>query len=449
MTGSLTAMSVPSIALYSTPCNAGRRSKQLEPRALLDYATNAMLPLGDAARTVALLVIDLRRPDRLDALMGKTASEARLEHVLDRLDVLLRIGDRYSAVSRNEIWLVLPDLGNASLAVLAAIRIVQELEVPDPAGEPEFQLRPCVGIAYFPEHAGDMTQLVRLADAACQAAALTEEGYCVAELRRTTSITRTTELADLVREALRLNALEVHYQPQIDLATGRCTSAEALVRWPSNDPRALPAALIAQIAESTEINHAFTLFILNTALRHTVGFRRSGVEVRLSVNVSANLLNDDELPEILAQSLDAWSVPADQLTVEVTEGTIVSDVKRSVQVLERVRSLGVRLAMDDFGTGYSSLAQFKRLPFDEIKIDKLFVQNMLQTRGDEQIVRAMVDLAHNFGLVAVAEGVEDTPTLNKLRDLGCDLAQGYAISKALPEPIFRDWWIRRQASSGR
>lgn len=442
-------MSLPSAAVDPAPCSAGRRAKQLEPRALLDYASNAMLPRGDAARTVAVLVVDLRRPDRLDALMGKAASEIRFERVLDGLDALLRTVDRYAAVSHHEIWLVLPGLGNASLAVLAAIRIVQELEVPDAAGEPEFQLRPCVGIAYFPEHAGDMTQLVRLADAACQAAALAEEGYCVAEPRRSTSITRTAELADLVREALRLNALEVHYQPQIDLATGHCASAEALVRWPSSDPRALPAALIAQIAESTEINHAFTLFVLNTALRHTVGFRRTGIEVRLSVNVSANLLNDDELPEILAQSLDAWSVPADQLTVEVTEGTIVSDVARSIQVLDRVRRLGVRLAMDDFGTGYSSLAQFKRLPFDEIKIDKLFVQNMLQSRGDAQIVRAMVDLAHNFGLVAVAEGVEDTPTLDKLRELGCNLAQGYVISRALPEPLFRDWWLRRRAMSAR
>lgn len=439
-------MSVPFLALDPAH-RAGRRSKQLDPRALLDYATNAMLGRRDPARTLALLVLDLRRPDRLEALMAKAASEARFERVLDGLDALVRAADRYSAVSRNEIWLVLPDLGNASLAVLAAIRIVHELQVPDAAGEPEFQLRPCVGIAYFPDHANDMTQLVRMADAACQAAALTEEGYCVAQPRQSPAIARHCELADLVREALRTNALEVHYQPQIDLASGRCESAEALVRWPSTDPRAMPAALIAQTAESTEINHSFTLFTLNTALRHTVGFRRCGVEVRMSVNVSATLLNDDELPEILAQSLDAWSVPADQLTVEVTEGTIVSDVKRSVQVLERVRRLGVRLAMDDFGTGYSSLAQFKRLPFDEIKIDKLFVQNMLQTRGDAQIVRAMVDLAHNFGLVAVAEGVEDTPTLNRLRELGCDLAQGYAISKALPEPLFCDWWLRRRAKS--
>jgi predicted signal transduction protein with EAL and GGDEF domain len=437
-------MSAPILAFDPAAQVTCPRSKQLDPRALLDYAASAMTGHREPARTLALLVLDLRRPDRLDALMAKTTSEMRFERVLDGLDALVRASDRYSAVSRDEIWFVLPELGNASLAVLAAIRIVQELQAPD---EPEFQLRPCVGIAYFPEHASDVSQLVRMADAACQAAALTEEGYCVAQPRQSPSIARNSELADLVREALRTNALEVHYQPQIDLKTGRCESAEALVRWPSTDPRAMPAALIAQIAENTEINHSFTLFILNTALRHTVGFRRTGIEVRLSVNVSATLLNDDELPEILAQSLDAWSVPPDQLTVEVTEGTIVTDVKRSAQVLDRVRQLGVRLAMDDFGTGYSSLAQFKRLPFDEIKIDKLFVQNMLQSRGDAQIVRAMIDLAHNFGLVVVAEGVEDTPTMNRLRELGCDLAQGYAISKALPEPLFGDWWLRRRARS--
>ncbi|MBL8529009.1 MAG: EAL domain-containing protein [Burkholderiales bacterium] len=440
-------MSASFLALDPALRGVPQRSKQLDPRALLDYATNSMLRHREPGKTLALLVLDLRRPDRLDALMAKPASEARFEHVLNGLDALVRAADRYCAVSSGEIWLVLPELGNASLAVLAAIRIVHELQVPDAAGEPEFQLRPCVGIAHFPEHASDVTQLVRMADAACQAAALTEEGYCVAQPRQSPAIARNSELADLVREALRTNALEVHYQPQIDLATGHCASAEALVRWPSSDPRTMPAALIAQIAESTEINHSFTLFILNTALRHTVGLRRLGVQVRMSVNVSATLLNDDELPEILAQSLDAWSVPADQLTVEVTEGTIVSDVKRSVQVLDRVRQLGVRLAMDDFGTGYSSLAQFKRLPFDEIKIDRLFVQNMLQSSGDAQIVRAMVDLAHNFGLVAVAEGVEDTPTLTRLRELGCDLAQGYAISKALPEPLFRDWWLRRRSRS--
>jgi EAL domain-containing protein (putative c-di-GMP-specific phosphodiesterase class I) len=380
--------------------------------------------------------------------MGNAHSQARFDRVLDRLETLVRSADRYCAVSRDEIWIVLPDLGNSSLAVLAAIRIVQQLELPDVNAEPQFQLRPCVGIAYFPEHASEVSQLVRLADAACQAAALTEEGYCVCQPRQNPSIARNSELADLVREALKTNALEVHYQPQIDLKTGHCGSAEALVRWPSTDSRTIPAALIVQIAESTEINHSFTLFILNTALRHTVGFRRAGVELRVSVNVSATLLNDDELPEILEQSLDAWAVPPDQLTVEVTEGTIVTDIKRSAQVLDRVRRLGVRLAMDDFGTGYSSLAQFKRLPFDEIKIDKLFVQNMLQSRGDAQIVRALVDLAHNFGLVAVAEGVEDTPTLTRLRELDCDLAQGYVISKALPEPLFRDWWLRQRARTG-
>lgn len=390
---------------------------------------------------MAFLVLDLRRSDRLDALMCTPGSETLFERVLNCLDSLMRPDDRFAPVSQEEVLLVLPDLANTSLAVLAAIRIVRELDGNDVADKPDVRIRPCVGIAYFPEHAGEVTRLVRMADAARKLAALTEEGYCVFQTSDRVSLARDPELEGVVREAVKANALEVHYQPQIDLRTGRCRSAEALVRWPTSDDRTVPAAVIAEVAESTEINHAFTLFILNTVLRHTVGFRRAGVEARMSVNISATLLSDDELPAILAQSLETWSVPPDQLTVEVTEGTFVADVKRSAQVLDCVKRLGVRLAMDDFGTGYSSLAQFKRLPFDEIKIDKLFVKNMLHSKGDAQIVRAMVDLSHNFGLATVAEGVEDLATLNLLRELGCDLAQGYAISKALPEPDFREWWL--------
>jgi diguanylate cyclase len=423
------------------------RTRELGPRALLDYATAAVTAGRHPPRTLAFLVVDLRRADRLDALMGAPASEKLFEDVLDCVDSLTRTDDRFSAVSKEEVWLVLPDLPNASLAVLAAIRIVGELEGPDLPHRPDLRTRPCVGIAYFPEHAADIAQLVRRADAACKLAALTEEGYCVFQPSDRFPVARDPELEGIVREALNANALEVHYQPQIDLRTRRCRSAEALVRWPSTDGRMVPAAVIAEVAESTEINHAFTLFILNTVLRHKVGFRSAGVDARMSVNISANLLNDAELPDILSQTLDAWAVPADQLTVEVTEGTFVADVKRSAQVLDRVRQLGVRLAMDDFGTGYSSLAQFKRLPFDEIKIDKLFVQNMLQSKGDAQIVRAMVDLAHNFGLVTVAEGVEDRATLGKLRELNCDLAQGYTISKALPEAAFRHWWLELESKS--
>jgi EAL domain-containing protein (putative c-di-GMP-specific phosphodiesterase class I)/GGDEF domain-containing protein len=412
---------------------------------LLDYANGAIAASRNPALTLAFLVVDLRRADRLDALMDTPASEALYQDVLDCVSSLIRADDRFSAVSKDEIWLVLPGLPNASLAVLAAIRLVHDIEGADVPQRRESRTRPCVGIAYFPEHAPDIVQLVRRADAARKLAALTEEGYCVFQPSDRFEVAHDPELIDLVRAALNANALEVHYQPQIDLRTRRCRSAEALVRWPSTGGRMVPAAVIAEVAERTEINHAFTLFILNTVLRHKVGFRRAGVDARMSVNISANLLNDTELPDLLAQSLDAWAVPADQLTVEVTEGTFVAEVKRSAQVLERVRELGVRLAMDDFGTGYSSLAQFKRLPFDEIKIDKLFVQNMLQSRGDAQIVRAMVDLAHNFGLVAVAEGVEERATLGKLRELDCDLVQGYIISKALPEAGFRQWWLEAES----
>lgn len=439
-------MSATLLVRESSTAATAPRARQLDSRGFLDYVGGALAHTASGG-ALALLALDLRRGDRLDALMRTPDAEKRFERVLDALDAMLRPGDRFAAVSREAIWVALPSLHDANLAVLAAIRFVQQLRLPDDDGEPDLQLRPCAGIAYFPEHGENVTQLVRVADAACQAAALTEEGYCIATRRETAALPEDPQLADRVRDALRANALEVHYQPQIDVASGRCTAAEALVRWPSSDPHTVPPFLIAQVAERSEINQAFTLFILNTALRHRMSLRRGGIELRMSVNFSATLLEDEELPDLIAQSLDAWSVPADQLTVELTESSVVRDVTRSVRVLERVRQLGVRLAMDDFGTGYASLAQFKRLPFDEIKIDKLFVQNMLQTRGDDQIVRAMLDLAHNFGQRVVAEGVEDRSTFDRLRELGCDLAQGYWISKAMPEARFREWWHARSATA--
>jgi EAL domain-containing protein (putative c-di-GMP-specific phosphodiesterase class I) len=233
--------------------------------------------------------------------------------------------------------------------------------------------------------------------------------------------------------------LELYYQPQIDLRSGRCESVEALIRWNRLEGESVPAARIADVAERGEALHALTMFVLNTALRHSVGFGRDGPDVRVSVNLSAKLVSDDELPALVAQLLDAWSVPPGRISLEVTESSIVQDVERSAGILKSLKSLGVRLAMDDFGTGYSSLAQLRLFPFDEMKIDQTFVKNMLRSPGDEQIVRAMIDLGHNFGMEVVAEGVEDPLTLRRVKELDCDIAQGYVIARPMPLEELREW----------
>jgi EAL domain-containing protein (putative c-di-GMP-specific phosphodiesterase class I)/GGDEF domain-containing protein len=412
--------------------------KVVAPKDLVAFLQSRLAPGREAGSITALLMLELRRSDRLGALVGDPASQELFTKLLAGVAGLLRPDDRLAAVTYDEIWLVLPDLTHHQLAVLAAHRILDAQELRRAAAACGFAIRPCVGIACFPEHATDLRGLIEAADIARRAAAASEDHYAVSRFSQASPLLSPEFERELI-DAIKANALELHYQPQIDLRSGRCDSAEALIRWSRVGGEQVPAARIADVAERGEALHSLTIFVLNTALRHAVGFRRHGPDVRVSVNLSAKLVGDDELPALVAELLDAWSVPSGQISLEVTESSIVQDIERSAGILKNLKNLGVRLAMDDFGTGYSSLANLRLFPFDEIKIDQMFVKNILRSQADEQIVRAMIDLGHNFGMEVVAEGVEDLPTLRRLQELKCDIVQGYVVAKAMPLETFREW----------
>jgi EAL domain-containing protein (putative c-di-GMP-specific phosphodiesterase class I) len=185
-----------------------------------------------------------------------------------------------------------------------------------------------------------------------------------------------------------------------------------------------------------------TEWILNTALRHQSEWKRQGISLEVAVNLSTITLGDAELPGVISQALGTWQADPSHLTLEITENATINDMDYSLAIMNQLKKMGVRLSVDDFGTGYSSLSYVKRFPLDELKIDKLFVQHMRDNRGDQQIVRSVIDLAHIFDLKVVAEGVEDEATLQELRQMGCDIAQGYVISRAMPSGALIDWWIK-------
>jgi EAL domain-containing protein (putative c-di-GMP-specific phosphodiesterase class I) len=212
-----------------------------------------------------------------------------------------------------------------------------------------------------------------------------------------------------------------------------------LLRWKASGVSDVSPGAAISIAEHAGFIAPLTFAVINTVLRHAADFRRKGVHVNLSVNISTQMLADVEMPDIVQQAIDTWDVPADRLTFEITESAMIGDVERSLLVLSRLRDMGIRLSIDDFGTGYSSLAYMKRFPVHELKIDKMFVANMLTSRGDQQIVQSVIDLSHNFSLQAVAEGVENGQTLDELKAMGCDIAQGYLFSRALPYDEFVLW----------
>ena len=430
-------MSSPPPAAAESPAPGTREEllKLLDRESAIARATQGRL---------AVLVIELRRVDRLQALLRGPSPAATMELVLDRLRKALRPEDRLAALGDEQVCIVLPRMTHPSQAVLAAVKLLRALDRPIADNEGSAVLRPCVGIATTPEHGYDPAQLLMAADVSRQIAATREEGYHVYQGEDTveSQIYRGLDL-DLER-AIRANELELAYQPEIQLASGRAVGVEALLRWRHLKAGDVAPATIIGIAERTGLIGALTFWIFNAALRQLAQWRAADITPRIAINLSASTLGDRELPAIVDQSLKTWGVNPDQVVLEVPEEAMLAivEAERQQAILTRLEAVGVQLSIDDFGSGYTSLAQLRRLPFDEIKIDRPFVLALLEERADAALVRSAIDIAHNFDLRVVAEGVESAEVLDELKRLGCDLVQGHLLSAPLPPAAFREWWSK-------
>lgn len=408
---------------------------------LVEFLRHQINIAGD--KSIAVLIIELRRTNRLDTITGKISSQSIMQYVDQCLDSLLRDADRFAHFDGEQILLILPNLANKDHSVLAAIKIISALKRSFVVGTHSITLRPYIGISNFPETGQDSNQLLMYADIALRIAATDQHGFYVYQAKDIIEPKAYNGLDIELDKAINANELRVLYQPKISIKSGRCTSAEALVRWTAPWGQEVHPSLLIGTAEDSGLINPLTLWILNTSLRHAAAFSKAGVNIGVSVNLPPKMLEDEELPQIVQQALDIWSVPASTLTLEITESSMINNIETSIAMLSKLRGLGVRLSIDDFGTGYSSLAYLKRLPVQELKIDILFVRNIHNSTGDKQLVRTIIDLAHNFDLITVAEGVEDQQTFDLLRDLGCDIAQGFLFSQALPELDFINWYRQR------
>jgi sensor c-di-GMP phosphodiesterase-like protein len=245
--------------------------------------------------------------------------------------------------------------------------------------------------------------------------------------------------------ALAWNELEVHFQPQVRIADRCCDAAEALIRWRRRDGQRVNPARIIALCEERETIDRLARFTINTSLRHIGEWQARGLSVSVGVNLSASTLSDPALPMIVEQALDTWSVPARQLTLELTESALLRDEQAAADTMRALRAIGCRLSIDDFGTGYSPYTYLREFEFDELKIDQAFVRRICTDAPDRKIVASLVDLAHAFGLRTVAEGVEDEATFSMLGKAGCDLAQGWLFSAARPPDDFAAWCLDHNA----
>ena len=405
------------------------------------------MAVANAMRTgglLSVLIMDLDGFKEINDTMGHLMGDAVLREIGRRLQIELRESDTVARLGGDEFAAMLPGVGRTG-AELAARKLIAAVQQPLSIEGLNLDVHGSVGIAIAPEHGTEAEVLVQRADVAMYVAKDDRSGCVVyaQELDRH-SPERLALMGDF-RHAISRDELRVVYQPKINLKTREIFGVEALVRWQHPQLGLILPDRFIPMAEQTGAVRPLTLWMLERALQQCLDWRRMGYELVAAVNLSPRNLHDSELPERVRSLLDLLGAPASMLELEITESVIMSDPLRSLQVLTRLSKMGLRLAVDDFGTGYSSFTYLRKLPVHEIKIDKSFIDDMVED-GDDVIVQSTIDLAHNLGLTCVAEGVQDEATLERLALLGCDTAQGDFISPPLDGEGIATWL--RQRGSG-
>ncbi|MEE2730796.1 MAG: EAL domain-containing protein [Pseudomonadota bacterium] len=393
---------------------------------------------------LAIVLLDLNRFKDVNDTLGHRIGDFILQQVARRLSALEQLGNlEVYRLGGDEFALIQSEVSHLDAVIERVEEVIKVLSKPLEVEGMSLEMGASVGVALFPENGDNSHALLRCADVAMYQAKTHGERYQIYDTHMDANSTRRlTILADL-GVAIRENQLQLHYQPRIDIATGACNGCEALLRWQHPEQGMVPPGDFIPLAEMTEIIHPLSLWVLRAALQQIRCWLDQGVEMAVAVNLSARNLIDTRCPGQIKALLAEFNVPNNLLEIEITESALITDPERALQVVQSFHDLGLHLAIDDFGTGYSSMSYLKRLPIQTLKVDRSFVKDMLTDEADAVIVRSTIGLAHSFGLNVVAEGVEDGETLQALRHLQCEQAQGYHISRPLPATEFDRWYQAR------
>ncbi|MGI5154929.1 putative bifunctional diguanylate cyclase/phosphodiesterase [Microbispora sp. CA-102843] len=447
----------PLTAVYFTATLSLRRDHQathdgltgLPNRKMLILRTEEALAEAREHERVGLLLLDLDRFKEVNDTLGHPVGDRLLQIVAHRLTHSVRPGDVVARLGGDEFAVLLPSIRDAQAAKEVASRLRVALTEPVRLEGMTFDLDASIGIALYPDHAPDFELLMQRSDVAMY---LAKEGRTGVEFylsgKDRNSPERLSLLGDL-RRAIDADELELHYQPKVSLEDGRVESIEALLRWwhPVRGPIS-PAEFIP-LAEQSYLMRELTQHVIGHALRQAARWWHAGVDVPVSVNVSARDLLDSGLPEQLESGLEKLDLPPEAIRLEVTERILMTDQAYSADTIRTLAGLGIQLALDDFGTGYSSLVRLQRLPVSEVKIDASFVRRLGESPDDERIVRSIIDLVRSLGLRSVAEGVESPEIATLLREMGCHAGQGWWLAKPMPASEATTWLRGRLSAAFR
>jgi len=412
---------------------------ELPNRVLLqDRLTQALADAARDATPIALLLLDLDRFKEINDTLGHHVGDQLLQWIGPRVLELLRGADTMARLGGDEFAVLLPGAEEAAATALAT-EILAALAVPFMLEGQSLDVGASIGIALAPAHGDDAATLLRHADVAMYVAKRGHQGHAVYDPAQDGNNPLRLGLMGELRAAIAQGELLLYYQPKLDHTSGRVSGVEALLRWPHPVHGLIAPDQFIPLAEQTGLIAPLTWWVLETALAQCQTWARAGLLLGVAVNLSARTLHDLALPARITALLATYGVPAGLLTLEVTESALMADPTRALNVLTQLAEQGVCLAIDDFGTGYSSLAYLKRLPVHQLKIDRSFIQHLVEGGADAAIVVSTIGLGHHLGLRVVAEGVETAEAWQLLAASGCDVSQGYHLSRPVTATELERW----------
>ncbi len=437
---------------------------RLPNRALFKDRLEQMILLSERrGDRLAVLLLDLDDFKEINESIGHQAGDELLKEIGERLNKTLRASstlarmgykrDRhhpqalereegFSTVARlggDEFAVLLPHLNGAADAVSVAMRIVESLAQSVQTERYDLPVSATMGVAIYPDHGKDAESLLGRADIALYTARAEQRDFVIYDATHEQQRAEQLELKVELRHAIENDQLALYFQPKLDCSSGAISSVEALVRWNHPKHGYIDPARFIRLSEHKGLIAPLTEWVIQRAIQQHQSWADQGITLEVSINISSRVLYDLSLPNKIEQMLKVRSLSASAICIEINEEATMIDPRKVMEALVLLNRMGIRLAIDDFGTGFSSLGFLKNLPVDEIKIDRSFVTDMVQSADDASIVRATIDLAHNLGLKVVAEGVESAEVLSTLKELGCDYAQGFYVGRPLPAGELSDW----------
>jgi len=389
---------------------------------------------------LALLLIQINRFQRINEVNGFEGGDAALKYVGEKLSEIKRDQDHIARISDTKFALILNKILNKGHAQLAAHKVIRVLEVPLDYEDKQIKISVTIGISLCPSHSSVAMGLYRKTEEALKLAKLHEKPIGITPDDTGFEISDFWDIELGIEQALNESQFQLYYQPKLSLKTGKPIGAEALIRWPHPSRGMIRPDQFIAIAEQFHYIKPITIWILNVALRESSEWTDQWGPLSISVNIPPELM-DSELVDLVDNALNIWEPENITLVLEILERSFAETGEDSFVVFEALQNLGAEISIDDFGTGYSALSYFKSIPANELKVDQSFVLRLLDEKGNLDIVKLIINLAHAFNMRVVAEGVEDYISLKTLKELGCDYIQGYFLAKPMPHKEFVQWLL--------